>query len=257
MTNVRWLINGTIYNHLTPALADSLVDGRDYCLFTPPPSKADQLGLHWGACTIYLRYSKTDTICAARMLAHLELLRNVKPEKRADTPLFIDFAGSAFGAHAASDMFLKLLTIILPDISHVRRYSMHSFRIYLACALLEAGASNGTIQSMLRWRSDEALKIYARINDYKYADWLTKASQAKVSNVRTTTLAENMQARGLVEGSNHAAFYDSWLLLASKSTVTTASAERTPLHDSADAVLRMHRSHKELMQMAEQEDDKD
>ena len=58
---------------------------------------------------------------------------------------------------------------------------MHSFRIYLACALLEAGASNGTIQSMLRWRSDEALKIYARINDYKYADWLTKASQAKRS----------------------------------------------------------------------------
>ena len=66
-----------------------------------------------------------------------------------------------------------------------------------------------------------------------------------------------MKARGLVEGSNHAAFYDSWLLLASKSTVTTASAERTPLHDSADAVLRMHRSHRELMQMAEQEDDKD
>ena len=59
---------------------------------------------------------------------------------------------------------------------------MHSFCIYLACALLEAGASNGTIQTMLRWRSDEALKIYARINDFKYADWLTKASQAKVSN---------------------------------------------------------------------------
>ena len=73
-----------------------------------------------------------------------------------------------------------------------------------------------TIQTMLRWRSDEALKIYARINDYKYADWLTKASQAKVSNIRTTTLAENMEERGLVNGSNHAAFYDSWLRLAAK-----------------------------------------
>ena len=133
---------------------------------------------------------------------------------------------------------------------------MHSFRIYLACALLEAGASNGTIQTMLRWRSDEALKIYARINDYKYADWLTKASQAKVSNIRTTTLAENMKERGLVEGSNHAAFYDSWLRLAAKATVSDTSAERIPLHESADVVLRLQRSQKELLLMAEQEDDK-
>ena len=190
------------------------------------------------------------------MLAHLELLRKVSPDKRADTPLFVDFTGSAYGAHAAADMFGKILLLVLPDPLHAKRYSMHSFRIYLACALLEAGASNGTIQTMLRWRSDEALKIYARINDYKYADWLTKASQAKVSNIRTTTLAENMKERGLVEGSNHAAFYDSWLRLAAKATVTDTSAERIPLHESADVVLRLHRSQKELLLMAEQEDDK-
>ena len=256
MTNVRWLINGTVYDYLTPALADQLTDGRDYCLFTPPLSKADQLGLHWGASTIYLRYSKHDKICAARMLAHLELLRKVKPDKRADTPLFVDFTGAAFGAHAVADMFNKILLLVLPDPLHAKRFSMHSFRIYLACALLEAGASNGTIQTMLRWRSDEALKIYARINDFKYADWLTKASQAKVSNVRTTTLAENMKERGLVEGSNHAAFYDSWLRLAAKATVTASSADRIPLHESADVVLRLHRSQKELLLLAEQEDDK-
>ena len=106
---------------------------------------------------------------------------------------------------------------------------------------------------MLRWRSDEALKIYARINDFKYADWLTKASQAKVSNVCTTTLAENMKERGLVDGSNHAAFYDSWLRLAAKATFTASSADRIPLHD---VVLRLHRSQKELLLLAEQEDDK-
>ena len=33
-----------------------------------------------------------------------------------------------------------------------KNYSMHSWRIYLACALLQAGASSGTIQTMLRWR---------------------------------------------------------------------------------------------------------
>ena len=130
-------------------------------------------------------------------------------------------------------MFRSLLVLVLDDPSTVRRYSMHSWQIYLACALLEAGASNGTIQQMLRWRSDGALKIYARINDYKYADWLTKASQAKVSNIRTTTIAENMQTRGLVEGQRHAAFYDSWLQLATKAVVTSTSVDFTPIHERA------------------------
>ena len=66
-----------------------------------------------------------------------------------------------------------------------KHYSMHSWRIYLACALLQAGASNGTIQAMLRWRSDEAVKIYGRINDDSYADWLAKAAVAPVSSIRS------------------------------------------------------------------------
>ena len=35
-----------------------------------------------------------------------------------------------------------------------RTLSMHSWRIYLACALLAQGASSAQILSMLRWRSD-------------------------------------------------------------------------------------------------------
>ena len=75
-----------------------------------------------------------------------------------------------------------MLLLVLDDPTTVSRYPMHSWRIYLACALLAAGASNGTIQTMLRWRSEEALKIYARIYDSKYADWLAMASQAREHN---------------------------------------------------------------------------
>ena len=42
---------------------------------------------------------------------------------------------------------------------------------------------------MLRWRSDDALRIYARINDYKYADWLDKAAGSSISSIRTATAA--------------------------------------------------------------------
>ena len=59
-------------------------------------------------------------------------------------------------------------------------YSMHSWRIYLACALLAAGASSGTIQALLRWRSDEAVKIYARLNDKDYTKWLKSAAVSEV-----------------------------------------------------------------------------
>ena len=92
----------------------------------------------------------------------------------------------------------------VPD-NELFKYSMHSWRIYLACALLAAGASNGTIQAMLRWRSDEALKIYARINDSTYADHLAQASQATVSSVRTSSLAQMMRESGTAPGQQHTA----------------------------------------------------
>ena len=40
---------------------------------------------------------------------------------------------------------------------------------------------------MLRWRSEDALRIYARINNFVYADWLSSVQGASVSSVRTTT----------------------------------------------------------------------
>jgi len=44
-------------------------------------------------------------------------------------------------------------------------YSFHSFRIFLACALLAAGCPRWMIKRMLRWRGDESLEIYARVSD--------------------------------------------------------------------------------------------
>ena len=65
-------------------------------------------------------------------------------------------------------------------------YSWHSFRIYLACALLAAKVDGPTIQAMLRWRSPEALKLYARWNAGDYADMLKRACAADVTSVRAT-----------------------------------------------------------------------
>ena len=82
---------------------------------------------------------------------------------------------------------LAAKAIHIPE-HRLKCYSWHSFRVYLACALLACKACPATIQALLRWRSAEALAIYARIDVKDYRDWLVKASTADILSVRTTNL---------------------------------------------------------------------
>ena len=158
----------------------------DYALLRPPPSKADQLGLHWGADPIYLPWDPRQPMNAAVQLAALERLRKVHGPERRAVPLFVDGRNRPWH-HGLLDMRLKqLLAAIGVSEAEAKRYSWHSFRIYLACALLAAGADAPTIQALLRWRSAEALKLYARMNAEVYAGWLSSASTADISSVRAT-----------------------------------------------------------------------
>ena len=155
---------------------------------------------------------------------------------------------------ALDDIFHTLLRLSGVPEDRIKHYSMHSWRIYLACALLAAGASHATIQALLRWRSEEALKLYARINDEVYAENLARASQAKVSSIRTSSIADIMQQRGLVEGQHHATFYDSWITNAARSTVTPDLASQTPRHTADDMVRDLLAAGGKLAALAEEDD---
>jgi hypothetical protein len=249
--NVSFIINGAVVKHPSDAQLASLSDG-DYLVLRPPPSKSDPLGLHWGSNPIYLRYSLTAKVNAARMVAAMMFVRKVPFDRYKDTPLFINFDGNPWRHHAITELFQKLLLASgATTEADLSKYSMHSWRIHLACALLAAGASNGTIQQLLRWRSDDALKIYARINKGDYADALLKASQATVDSVRTTSLREAMDARGLVDGEKHAAFYDAWLSQAAKATVHPSMAADLPVLSSDSYVAELHANEQTLVKLAE------
>ena len=71
---------------------------------------------------------------------------------------------------------------------NVSAYSCHSFRIYLACALYAANCPNDRIMAILRWKSEEALLIYARMNDSERTDWIEKAKRQKVASTVTAHL---------------------------------------------------------------------
>ena len=69
-------------------------------------------------------------------------------------------------------------------------YSLHSFRIYLACALLDRGYSEAAIMAALRWKACGALKIYARMGDTGYADMIETAATATVSSTQAPNIPD-------------------------------------------------------------------
>jgi integrase len=262
MANVRWIIGGVLYESPTLEQLRQLRDG-DYALLRPPPSKADQFSLHWGASTIYLMFftcASAHPICAARELAAEEMRRQVAPADRETSPLFVCEGNSAWRHGALAEAFGRMLTVVCGSVSAASCYSVHSFRVYLACALLSAGASNGTIQTMLRWRSDDALRIYARINDYKYAEWLQRAAVAEVSSVRTTTQAMVQRMEIAAVGATRcreAGFQAHWMEAAAAADGDFADGPRPPRTDNDDVVAEMRGDMATLLATAERADEAD
>ena len=87
-----------------------------------------------------------------------------------------------------ADRMLKYLLLKIMSEDEAARYSWHSFRIGLACALLAKGARPELIQALCRWKSAESLVIYARLNAEAYGDWVLKALSARISSIQTANL---------------------------------------------------------------------
>ena len=88
----------------------------------------------------------------------------------------------------ALDTFFEALLRAVVTPEEATRYSLHSFRIYLACALLAAKVDKETIKQMLRWRSDEAMALYARVNIERDAGLRRAAQRMQIDSIRTSTL---------------------------------------------------------------------
>ena len=76
----------------------------------------------------------------------------------------------------------------LATVAQRRAYSLHSFRISLACALYAAGCPNDRIMAILRWRSEESLAIYARMNDGERTGWVLSSMTQQIDSTVTAHL---------------------------------------------------------------------
>lgn len=143
-------------------------------------AKNDPFGAWFAATPSFLPWRATGR-CACRLLAALERAAAVPAERRKSTPLFGPSLGAFFTADQVDSAFVLLLRSGCGlSAEACDAYSVHSFRIFAACALLQAGCPNWLIKRMLRWRGDASLEIYARVSDDEWSKWLEAAMSATV-----------------------------------------------------------------------------
>eukprot|EP00965_Chrysotila_dentata_P110941 3666778-Pleurochrysis_carterae.AAC.1 len=82
--------------------------------------------------------------------------RGVRGEERRLAPVLVDDRGEPWRKERLDRAFHAWLVLCFGE-ETAKKYSVHSFRIYLACALRAAGASESLIMEMLRWSTADAL----------------------------------------------------------------------------------------------------
>ena len=93
------------------------------------------------------------------------------PGDDADSPLAFSMADTVFHAVAVAGLGATRATMVL---------SLHSGRVFCACALLAKGAPRPIVPSLCRWRDGRSLDVYARLNPADYLGWMAQVSSAAV-----------------------------------------------------------------------------
>ena len=214
LARLTYRIGETVHRVPPRHLLESVLKGELACIVyaSPVPCKNDPRGTKYGNQPIPSRYSSTRTICFAREIVKYELMRGVPQCDRDKEPLILapvsatagvaSDRGAAAGRRAwrkgGLDAFFKAHAGLVVTPARLKSLTMHSWRVWLACALLAAGATPEQIMLLLRWSSDEARKLYARISEGAHLAHLDMACDAKVDSIRSHTLLHAATEEGKV-----------------------------------------------------------
>jgi hypothetical protein len=184
---VSWIIQGVAVPRLTQHQLLGLKEG-DYVVLKPPPSKADPFALVWGNRPIYGAFLPHQKANMARAIRDLFVHVHVPEESWASTPLFVDDGLQPFTGSFIDTTLRAALRSLGLSAAEAAKYSPHSFRIYLACALKSAGKSDAEIQMLCRWQSVDSLRLYARIDARQYAELVQAAHAADSRAISVSSL---------------------------------------------------------------------
>ena len=185
--NVVYAAKGVLYREPTLAELHSLACVGTTAYVIPPPCKNDTTGAKYGNSPVPSMWHPTRTICFAREVIKYELMRGASARARRERPLVLGPGGRSW-TKAVLDSFFKALLAYVVTKERAKQLSVHSFRVWLACALLAAGASAEQIMYLLRWSSDAARRLYARMGERSQMALLGATCDVSLDSVRAHTL---------------------------------------------------------------------
>ena len=156
-------------------------------------AKNDFFGIFFASTPSFLPFvahSPRNAARALRRLYALALTRGLTVALAPTTPLF----GAEFGeefTHWEVETYFEIMMRFGANVSvdELKDYSIHSFRIWVACALMAADVPRHTIKRLLRWRGDLSLEIYARLNDEEWSQHVRGTYTAVVDSTIAARLA--------------------------------------------------------------------
>jgi hypothetical protein len=186
-----WFINGVELRR-APTRAELLtLKPGDGVLLRHGISKHNPFGSYFAATPSFLAYREGNARCACRALARLELAAAVEGAARGRTPLFGPSVGEEF-THHQLDQALKLCCS-----RRARGCQRPTSRITpsthsassLPARFSRQRRPRWLIKRMLRWRGDESLEVYARLNNTEWADWTSKLVDVAVHSTISSRLS--------------------------------------------------------------------
>ena len=149
--------------------------------------------------------------CRTRVARLRDMVFNcwAEPEAMRASPLFSMSPGLESFRHGFVDKVFHALLLTFLTAAEVQKYSWHSWRIGLACALLATNAPVATILALCRWKGPQSLRIYARRNMHDIAAWVDTAAAQVTNSVQAPNLP------GVADGASATAAATAWPVAAS------------------------------------------
>ena len=149
--------------------------------------KNDPKNVKYGNTPTLSEWHPTRTISFAREMVKYELMRSALPERRKLEPMVLGPCGTSW-TKAGLDSLFKMLIGYVAAPARAKQLSVHSFRVWLACALLAAGATPEQIMLLLRWSSEAARQLYARLSERVQGSLLNAACDVQIDSIRSHTM---------------------------------------------------------------------
>jgi hypothetical protein len=148
-------------------------------------SKCDQLNIEWGARDMWFRYDSSNPINFAWRWQQWEQAHPCPQNLRHEWPAFSPSGDATPFTGTKAEACLRVIMPMCMPATAAEQRSWHSARITLATRLYARRGKRGGIprddiegvtQSLVRWKTVEAMRIYARMEPERYADYVDMAT---------------------------------------------------------------------------------